>query len=345
MADKTWFQSRWRVVLTVGVTLVSLGLAVISPSTPAPSDGPFFPGTDVTYIVATNAGGGYDAYARHIAPYMQANLTADNIVVRNVPGAGHIVGANTLWRSKPDGLTIGTFTSGLVYGQLIGNEAQRFDLREFDWIGKAASEPRAIIVAENCPIKTFEDLANAAEPVKFAAPGIGSASYSDTMLLADALDLNVDIIAGFDGTEGEMSMMRGEICATLGSVSSFQTFVDAGNGSFLLTIGGDLEGVPRAIDFASDDHSRQLISIIDSLAQLGRATAAPPGTPARQLAELRSAYAASLDDPKLLAEAERLQWPIDPAGGEEVKQLFVEILDQSPETVEMIRSALNRGKE
>lgn len=317
----------------------------MSSSTPAPSDGPFYSGKNVSYIVATNAGGGYDAYARHIAPYLQTNLATDNVVVRNTPGAGHIVGANTLWRSKPDGLTIGTFTSGLVYGQLTGNEAQHFDLREFDWIGKAASEPRAIIVSANCPISTFADLMKASEPIKFGAPGIGSASYSDTMLLADALDLNVDIIAGFDGTEGEMSMMRGEICATLGSVSSFQAFVEAGNGSYILTIGGDLEGVPNAMDFATDEHSRRLISIIDSLAQLGRATAAPPGTPARQLAQLRSAYAAALEDPKFLSEAERLKWPIEPAGGEEVQKLFVDILDQSPETIEMIRTAMNRGNE
>jgi tripartite-type tricarboxylate transporter receptor subunit TctC len=179
----------------------------------------------------------------------------------------------------------------------------------------------------------------------FGAPGIGSASYSDTMLLADALDLNVDIIAGFDGTEGEMSMMRGEICAILGSISSFQTFVEVGNGSYLLTIGGDLEGVPRAIDFATSDRSRRLISIIHSLAQLGRVTAAPPGTSARQVAELQSAYAASLEDPQFLAEAERLQRPIDPAYGDEVEKLFIEVLDQSPETIEMIRTAINGGRE
>jgi len=31
--------------------------------------------------------------------------------VRNVPGAGHIVGANTIYAAKPDGLTIGMFNT------------------------------------------------------------------------------------------------------------------------------------------------------------------------------------------------------------------------------------------
>ncbi|MDH3434049.1 MAG: tripartite tricarboxylate transporter substrate-binding protein, partial [Gammaproteobacteria bacterium] len=115
----------------------------------------FYTGKDVSYIVATNAGGGYDAYARMIGNYLQKYLAAENVIIRNVPGAGHIVGANTLWRSKPDGLTIGTFNAGLIYGQLTGKDGLNFDLREFEWIGKAAGEPRAIVVSDNCAIKSM----------------------------------------------------------------------------------------------------------------------------------------------------------------------------------------------
>lgn len=302
-----------------------------------------YAGKNVSYIVATNAGGGYDAYARLIGNYLQKHLAAQNVVIRNVPGAGHIVGANTLWRARPDGLTIGTFNAGLVYGQLVGRPGMNFDLREFEWIGKAAGEPRSIVVSGNCAIKTMDDLLAATEPVKFGSAGIGSASYSDTMLLAEALDLNVDIIAGFDGTEGEMSMMRGEVCAILGSTSSFQNFVDSGHGYFVLTIGGDIDGVPNAMDYADSDKARRLISIIDTLARLGRVSAAPPGTNPARLARMRAAYRASLEDPALLEEAKKLGRPIEPAYGDEVGQLIITALDQTPDTVAMIRKAINGG--
>ncbi len=323
--------------LTVAVLAVSA--AIVSASLLA-ANSDYYQGKNVTYIVATNAGGGYDAYARLIGGYLEEYLNADHVIIRNVPGAGHIVGANTLARSKPDGLTIGTFNAGLIYGQLLGKKAMRFDLREFGWIGKAAGEPRAIIVSEKCQIKTIEDMIAADEPVIFAGAGIGSASYADTRLLSEALGLNTKIIPGYGGTEGEMAMMRGEICAQVASTSSVQGFVDAGYGSYILAIGGDIDGVPNAMEYARSDRARQIVELVSALAQLGRITAAPPGIPEAQLNALRAAYKAALEDPALLAEADKKGRPIDPAFGDDVKQLVVAALEQTPETIQIITRAL-----
>ena len=325
-----------RHILFPSLALILLGAC----SQETADDGNFYRAKNISYIVATNPGGGFDAYARLIANYLQKNLAADNVIIRNTPGAGHLVGAITLFRSKPDGLTIGTFNMGLIYGQIVGKPVHTFDLREFEWIGKASGEPRSIVVSNECAIKSMEDLLAAEQPVKFGSAGLGSASYSDTMLLADALDLNVDVIPGFEGTEGEMSMMRGEICAILGSTSSFQQFVDSGYGSLILTIGGTIDGVPNALDFAETEQARRLVSVIDTLAQLGRVTAAPPGTPKDRVEALRAAYKASLDDPALRAEADKMGRPIEPAYGEEVHQLVVSALDQSPEIVALIKKAI-----
>ncbi len=301
----------------------------------------FYQGKNVTYIVATNAGGGYDAYARLIGGYLEEYLNADHVLIRNVPGAGHIVGANTLARSKPDGLTIGTFNAGLIYGQLLGKKAMRFDLREFGWIGKAAGEPRTVIVSTKCQIKTIEDIIAADEPVIFAGAGIGSASYADTRLLSEALGLNTKIIPGYGGTEGEMAMMRGEICGQVASTSSVQGFVDAGYAAYILTVGGDIDGVPNAMEYAKDERAKGIVELISAMAQLGRITAAPPGIPEEQLNDLREAYKAALQDPALLAEADKKGRPIDPAYGDDVKQLVIAALDQTPETIQIIRKSLN----
>ncbi len=301
----------------------------------------FYQGKNVTYIVATNAGGGYDAYARLIGGYLEKYLNADHVLIRNVPGAGHIVGANTLARSKPDGLTIGTFNAGLIYGQLLGMKAMRFDLREFGWIGKAAGEPRTVIVSTKCQIKTIEDIIAADEPVIFAGAGIGSASYADTRLLSEALGLNTKIIPGYGGTEGEMAMMRGEICGQVASTSSVQGFVDAGYAAYILTVGGDIDGVPNAMEYAKDERAKGIVELISAMAQLGRITAAPPGIPEEQLNDLREAYKAALEDPALLAEADKKGRPIDPAYGDDVKQLVIAALDQTPETIQIIRKSLN----
>src|SRR5579864_5034167 len=120
--------------------------ALLALSAPAQADSDLFKGKTITYIVATGAGGGYDAYGRLIARYLQKYLTGSRVIVRNVPGAGHIVGANTLYASRPDGLTIGSFNTGLIYDQLIQREGVLFDLAKFGWIGKAANDTRALLI-------------------------------------------------------------------------------------------------------------------------------------------------------------------------------------------------------
>src|ERR1700740_1388210 len=77
----------------------------------------FYKGKTITYIVATTPGGGYDTYGRLIARYLQKYFSGSRVIVKNVPGAGNIIGANEIYASRPDGLTIGMFNTGLIYDQ------------------------------------------------------------------------------------------------------------------------------------------------------------------------------------------------------------------------------------
>lgn len=299
-------------------------------------DGPLA-GETITYIIATEPGGGYDTYGRLIGTHLARHLGAE-VVFQNLPGAGHIIGANTLFASEPDGTTIGTFNTGLIYSQLIGAEGVQFDLNEMSWIGKAASDPRVMVTSAQSGFDTFEALRAAPGPHLFAAAGVGSASYNETRLLAHALGLPIEIVAGFNGNEGELAMMRGEVVGQVASESSIRPFVEQGNGQIVLSIGG--EGQPQAIDLAEGETGQGIVDLISANAQIGRLTAAPPGVPEDILAELRRAYDAALSDPELLAEAEALGIPIEPAGGAEVAELIAAALSQTPETLELVEAAL-----
>ena len=56
----------------------------------------FFAGRTITYIVCTGPGGGYDTYARLIARHLERHLDGAHVVVRNVPGAAHLIGLDQL---------------------------------------------------------------------------------------------------------------------------------------------------------------------------------------------------------------------------------------------------------
>jgi tripartite-type tricarboxylate transporter receptor subunit TctC len=299
-----------------------------------------FNGERITYIITTDPGGGYDTYGRLVAKYLEKHLPGSQVVVQNIPGAGHIVGTNTLYASEPDGLTIGTFNTGLINSQLLGREGIQFDLAKMSWIGKAASDTRSLVVSKDCPYQSIEEMKAASEPIKMAAAGVGSAAYVDTTLIASALGLNFEIIPGFEGNEGEMSMLRGEVCGEVGSTSSLKPFVENGNGKFILQVGGTGGGdIPLARDIAPDERGKAIIAIIDAQSELARLTAGPPGIPEDKLKALREAYMAALTDPDLLAEAKTLDIPIDPAPGDVVAERVAAALNQSAETVNLLKEA------
>jgi tripartite-type tricarboxylate transporter receptor subunit TctC len=326
--------------LTLAVGVLTAAAAAVPAAAQTGAD--FYKGKTVTYIVATSAGGGYDAYGRLVSEFMQKHLPGSSFVVRNMPGAGHVIGANAIYNAKPDGLTIGTFNTGLLYNQLIGLEGAKFDLTKMSWIGKAAADPRVFVIHAKSPIKSFKDLQGTKETVNFATSGIGSASYVETKILADALKLPIKIVAGYSGTEDMMAMRRNEITGIIGSRSSFEDFVKNGHARYIAQIGGSEKDVPQLSTLIADAdaNAKALLALIQSQGEIARLTAGPPGIPAERLQALRTAYKQALEDKELQARAEKFGRPVEPAVGEELETMVRAALNQTPQTVALLAAAL-----
>lgn len=320
------------------------GLLAASIAMPALAQGgpDSFKGKTVTYIVATAAGGGYDLYGRLVAEYMQRYLPGSTFVVRNLPGAGHLVGTNTIFASRADGLTIGTFNTGLIYNQLVGLPGVKFDLTKMSWIGKATTEPRVIVVAQQSPIKSFADLQASKQPLNFATSGVGSANYVETTMLTNALKLPVKVLTGYNGNDDQLAMRRGEVTATLGSRSSFEQFVRNGYGRFIAQIGGKDTDVPQMRDLVKDPAALSLIALVQSQGDIARLTAGPPGIPQPALDALREAYRKALADKELQEKAAKLERPVEPGFGDDVLKSITAALKQSPDTVALLAQALKK---
>ena len=332
---------RYQTALSAVFSVVGLSVSLATPVFANAKGGDFYKGKTVTYIVATAPGGSYDSYGRVIADYMQKYLPGSTFVVKNVPGAGHLIGANTLYASKADGLTIGTFNTGLIYNQMTGREGVKFDLEKMSWIGKAASDPRVVMVAGNSPISSFDDLRKSKTQVNFGASGVGSASFVESTILIDALNLPVKLISGFNGNEGEMAMRRGEVAGIIGSRSSLEPFVKNGYGKFIAQMGGKEKDVPQLSSLVTDPKGKSLIALIESQGEIARLTAAPPGIPKERLEALRTAYKRAMEDKGLKARMEKIGLPLDPAYGDAVLKKVKVALNQSPETVALLGKTLN----
>jgi tripartite-type tricarboxylate transporter receptor subunit TctC len=302
----------------------------------------FFNGKTVNYIVATDPGGGYDTNGRLVAEFMQKHLPGSTFVVQNMPGAGHLVGTNYIYASEPDGLTFGTFNTGLIYSQLAGKDGIKFDLTKMSWIGKVASDPRVIVVSKESGIESYEQLKNLKDPIKFAAAGVGSASTIEATMLINTLSLPIQVITGYNGSDDQLAMRRGEVQGIVGSRSTFQQFVDEGHGKFIAQIGGSESDVPQLSSLVDNAEAQKAIALVESQSNISRLTAGPADIPADRLAALRDAYKAATSDPEFLKKAESLGLPVDPLVGDDVGAAVTKAMDQTPDMVAFLKEALKK---
>ncbi|WP_455274983.1 Bug family tripartite tricarboxylate transporter substrate binding protein [Rhizobium herbae] len=323
---------------------LAAALSAFAPSLATADDGAsFFDGKMITYIVATAPGGVYDTNGRLVAQYMQKYLPGSTFVVQNMPGAGHLIGANYIYASDPDGLTFGTFNTGLLYGQLSGDPNIKFDLTKMSWIGKVASDPRVILVTKESGIESLAQLKELKEPIKFATAGKGSASMIEATLFVKALKLPIQVVSGYNGNEDQLAMMRGEVQGVIGSRSEFQQFVDEGKGRMIAQVGGAETDVPQLSSMIDGKTAKEVVGLIESQSGISRLSAGPPGIPEDRLKALRDAYAAATSDPEFIEKARTLGLPVDPLIGDDVGALVGKALEQDAEVIDALKEALSEG--
>jgi tripartite-type tricarboxylate transporter receptor subunit TctC len=337
---------QWTMIHGLVISGLILSLASVVQAAPEPVD--FYRGKVIDYIVATTPGGGYDAYARLIGRYMQKYIPGCTIVVKNIPGAGHIVGANETFFAKPDGLTIGTFDKGLIISQLIGLKGVRFDMAKFGYVGKATAEPRVLIVGKKSPFKTIKEFMEAKQTIRMGTSGVGSSAHNETLIFIAATGAkHLKAVPGYPGNDLNMGLMRGDVDAAINSYDNMYIFINEGEGRVLLRLTKrpikGLKGTfPTVYDIVKDETGLKLLTLVDHLGELGRLTTAPPNTKPERLAVLREAYKKALSDPGLIKEGQKAGFEFDPMYGEDVSKLVKEIVNQPAANVELLKKIVGK---
>src|SRR5262245_47835085 len=91
--------------------LTAAVLAVLAIALPGSAMAQFYKGKTITMIVNYPAGGPTDIEGRIVAQHLPAHVPGNpTVVVRNVGGAGGLIGSNQLGEASPNGETIGFFT-------------------------------------------------------------------------------------------------------------------------------------------------------------------------------------------------------------------------------------------
>lgn len=327
-----------------------LGLLLLAPR-PAPGQDSFYRGKTIRVVVATSAGGGFDAYTRTITRHMGRHIAGNpSFVVENMAGAGHLIGANHIYKAaKPDGLTIGHFQGGLFLEQLLGRAGIEFESMKYEFLGAPVSDNRACALTKASGIASVDQWLASKTPVKLG--GIGGGAPDDiARMLAATTALPIQLIAGYKGTsEIRMAAESGELaggCWTWDSMRATWTrAITSGDAVVVLQILSkphrELPDVPLATKYAKNDEARQLIQVgIEEPAEYYRPYALPPGTPKDRVQLLRRAFLQTLKDPEFLADAQKAKLDVEPISGEELEKKISRMSKLNPSLVAKLRDIL-----
>jgi tripartite-type tricarboxylate transporter receptor subunit TctC len=249
-----------------------------------------------------------------------------------------------VYAAKPDGLTVGSFSTGLVYGQIVGMNGIQFDLGKMSWIGKASSDPRVMMVAKKSPFKTLEDMqkTDPNRPVVFVASGVGGGSYNEAHMVGRAYNFPYKVLTGYAGNEGHMSILRGESDAAMDGYESSLPLVDRGDAFIMLQWGKEVPDVPDGTDLATTEQAKTISALLTAQSVLARITAGPPAIPPARLEVLRKAYKDTLEGPELRADAQKSKRSLNPLYGEDVAKLYRASLAQPPEVVDLLKTLVTK---
>jgi len=242
-----------------------------------------FPEKPISFIVPYGAGGGTDGMARALAQRMEKELGVP-VVVKNEKGSGGRRGSITLYKSKPDGYTIGfAHFLTLLYDETLGKKKNPIDYNKFTVVQNVYQTAFYIYVNKKSPFKSIVDFKNAGRPIKFGATGVGSPSWLVPQAVGSDIGFPVTYVTGFKNlAEAALAVARGDVDA---AVASFKH------------IRGVLDDI-RVLVYLSTQKAYKMPDVqtiqeagYERLASLTVpwAIAAPPGAPEPRLEVIRSA--------------------------------------------------------
>jgi tripartite-type tricarboxylate transporter receptor subunit TctC len=331
-------------------------LAVMIASPAFAQGQPFFRDKQVTIAIGSSTGGGLDTYGRLVARHFGKHLPGNpQVVPSNMPGAGGgVVASHVFTRAPKDGTFVGVVFPSVIVDPLLSESLRRnYDPSKFRYVGNAHSEVLVCLLRRDAAPKTPAELIASETVIGATAPG--STTYDFPAFANGILGGRMKLVTGYKGSrEVTLAMERNEvqgICGLGWSTAKVQYPDILKNELFTRVFAQeDLKGhpqlnemkVPMMLDLAKNDADRRALEMFYSQNSFARPVIAPPEIPADRLDEMRKAFDATMKDPELLAEAEKMNIDVHPLSGAEVEKLVARMFETPPDTVERVKKALGR---
>lgn len=340
----------FRLLLTTAALTFASGLAAAQDAIAQ-----FYKGKTVTIVVGSSPGGGYDLYGRLISRVLGKHIPGNpSVIVTNMPGAASNVAAGYIYNVAPkDGTYMGAIFMGAVVDPLFGDKARlTHDTTKFNYIGNANRDYYVCLLRTDAPVQSFSDLFDKEIVVGASAPG--GSTHDFAALLRNTLGLKLKIVSGYPGTrEINLALEKGEVHGGCGQtwssvVATYPAWFRDGIVKAIVQEDAagypDLnqQGVPLARQFAKTAEQREVLDLVYSQTAFSRPFVVAPEVPRDRVAALRQAFMMAMQDPDLIAEAQKLKVDILATPGADLQEMIVKIYATRQDVVERAKQALRR---
>ena len=301
-------------------------------------------------LIGFGVGGGYDIWGRTVARHMSKHIPGNpTIVPQNVPAAGSLVAASTIYEGAPkDGSVFALISRDAPLAPITNQPGARFDPTKMSWLGTPTRETNVCVAYHTARVKNVKDLFEHELIMGDVGPGSGTRIYPKA--LTGLLGMKFKLVGGYKSSADVMlAMQRDEvqgICESFDSIRSrrpdwlekkivnilFQGAAEASP---------DLPGVPLIQDLARNTEERQAIDFLYAGQGIGRPFVAPPGMPPDRLAMLRKAFDATMKDAEFIADVKKQKLDLDPVDGERLSALINKIYATPKPVIDRVSAMMN----
>jgi tripartite-type tricarboxylate transporter receptor subunit TctC len=286
------------------------------------SQAAFFQGKTITVIQGRDPGGTGDLRVKALFPFLQKYIPGNpSVVSEYMPGGGSRKAANHIYRTaRPDGLTIGNFSSAMVSLAILGESGVLYDIDKFFYLGSPYSTYHAVFVTrKQLGLNNIEKL-QAASGLRVGAQSVGFSTYNEGRLFAYILGLkDPKFIAAYGGAELDPALERGEIDARATGPDTLLQRNAEWLEKNLVEIHAIMETpkgekhphptfnrLPEIESFAKSDRERKVIQLQRAFRVAGTPFVLPPGTPKDRVEILQEAFRKTYRDPEFYKEYKKL---------------------------------------
>jgi len=120
------------------ISIVLLVLSGLQWQTPGVfAQAPFYQGKTITVLQGREPGGTGDLRARAVTQFLQKYIPVNPTIIHEfMAGGGGLRAANHMYAvAKPDGLTIGSVSSGMLGSAILGGAGVKYQFEKFHYLG------------------------------------------------------------------------------------------------------------------------------------------------------------------------------------------------------------------